>query len=277
VVPAYILPLNNTFTGTNTFNDTLDVVISAVNTLSISSSSITLNPTTTITNQIGGASKITIDSMTTTNNNTGTLQHQIGGVNKIYITNTNITTNPTTTTDFQVNGTTMLQLTTSDLNVDANAGFTFIPTGTINTSVVSTVPNGFLYCDGTAVSRATYARLFTAISTTFGIGDGSTTFNTPNFLGAFLRGSSTQTVGGIAYTAAAVGTAQQDSMLEATTNSSTLQGYNNLSAGSGRQCIARTRIPTDTIDACSVLPVYPRQNTTEVRPFNYSVYYYIKY
>lgn len=43
------------------------------------------------------------------------------------------------------------------------------------------VPTGYLACDGSAVSRTTYAALFTAISTTWGSGDGSTTFNVPNF------------------------------------------------------------------------------------------------
>src|ERR1700737_602366 len=41
----------------------------------------------------------------------------------------------------------------------------------------STVPNGYLACDGQAVSRTTYAALFAAIGTTWGVGDGSTTFH----------------------------------------------------------------------------------------------------
>lgn len=45
----------------------------------------------------------------------------------------------------------------------------------------SSAPTGWLLCDGSAVSRTTYSRLFTAISTAFGIGNGSTTFNLPNF------------------------------------------------------------------------------------------------
>lgn len=43
-----------------------------------------------------------------------------------------------------------------------------------------TAPAGWLLCDGTAVSRATYAALFAVIGTKFGVGDGSTTFNLPN-------------------------------------------------------------------------------------------------
>jgi microcystin-dependent protein len=43
----------------------------------------------------------------------------------------------------------------------------------------TTIPAGYLLCDGSAVSRTTYADLFAVIGTTFGAGDGSTTFNLP--------------------------------------------------------------------------------------------------
>ena len=49
----------------------------------------------------------------------------------------------------------------------------------------------FLLCDGSAVSRTTYADLFSVIGTTFGTGDGSTTFNLPNMIGRFPEGAST--------------------------------------------------------------------------------------
>lgn len=51
-----------------------------------------------------------------------------------------------------------------------------------------TAPEGFLKCDGSAVSRTTYASLFTAIGTLYGTGDGSTTFNLPDLRGEFIRG-----------------------------------------------------------------------------------------
>lgn len=57
-----------------------------------------------------------------------------------------------------------------------------LPIGTI------TVPSGYLPCDGAAVSRTTYAGLFAVIGTTFGIGDGVTTFNVPELRGEFIRG-----------------------------------------------------------------------------------------
>ena len=50
-------------------------------------------------------------------------------------------------------------------------------------------PSGWLVCDGTAVSRTTYASLFTAISTAFGTGDGSTTFNIPDMRDKFVIGA----------------------------------------------------------------------------------------
>jgi phage-related tail fiber protein len=52
----------------------------------------------------------------------------------------------------------------------------------------NTAPTGWLKANGAAVSRTTYADLFAAIGTTFGAGDGSTTFNVPDLRGEFLRG-----------------------------------------------------------------------------------------
>ena len=54
----------------------------------------------------------------------------------------------------------------------------------------STAPEGWLLCDGSAVSRTTYERLFAVIGTTYGTGNGSTTFNLPNLQGRFPLGSS---------------------------------------------------------------------------------------
>lgn len=53
-------------------------------------------------------------------------------------------------------------------------------TGAIIEWPSDTVPAGYLLCDGSAVSRTTYADLFAVIGTTYGVGDGSTTFNLPN-------------------------------------------------------------------------------------------------
>jgi microcystin-dependent protein len=56
-------------------------------------------------------------------------------------------------------------------------------TGEIRMYAGSSAPAGWLVCDGSAVSRTTYATLFAVMGTTFGAGDGSTTFNLPNFKG----------------------------------------------------------------------------------------------
>lgn len=64
----------------------------------------------------------------------------------------------------------------------------FMPAGSVLPYAGSTEPTGFLFCYGQAVSRTTYAILFAAISTTYGIGDGSTTFNLPDIRGRFAAG-----------------------------------------------------------------------------------------
>jgi microcystin-dependent protein len=57
-----------------------------------------------------------------------------------------------------------------------------VPTGVYLPFGGSTAPDGYLLCNGSAVSRRTYAGLFAVIGTTFGVGDGSTTFNVPNLV-----------------------------------------------------------------------------------------------
>lgn len=63
-----------------------------------------------------------------------------------------------------------------------------IPAGAIDLFGMTALPIGWLECDGSAVSRSTYATLFAAIGTAWGSGDGSTTFNIPDLRGEFLRG-----------------------------------------------------------------------------------------
>jgi hypothetical protein len=63
-----------------------------------------------------------------------------------------------------------------------------VDTGTVAAFGVSSAPTGWLKCNGAAVSRTTYADLFTVIGTTFGTGDGSTTFNVPDLRGVWVRG-----------------------------------------------------------------------------------------
>lgn len=64
-----------------------------------------------------------------------------------------------------------------------------VPAGTILDFGGTSAPNGYLACDGSAVSRTTYARLFGAIGTTWGVGNGSTTFNVPSLARKVAVGS----------------------------------------------------------------------------------------
>lgn len=63
-----------------------------------------------------------------------------------------------------------------------------VPAGMVMHFAGTVAPSGWLVCDGSAVARADYADLFSAIGTVYGAGDGSTTFNLPDLRGEFLRG-----------------------------------------------------------------------------------------
>jgi hypothetical protein len=75
------------------------------------------------------------------------------------------------------------QITIGKLAADAR-----IPAGTVVPFAGSSVAAGWLLCDGSPVSRSTYAGLFGVIGTLHGSGDGVTTFNVPDYRGRFLRG-----------------------------------------------------------------------------------------
>lgn len=64
-----------------------------------------------------------------------------------------------------------------------------IPAGSVFWYAKDGIPNGFLKCDGSQISRTLYADLFSVIGTVFGTGDGSTTFALPNLMAAFIRSS----------------------------------------------------------------------------------------
>jgi hypothetical protein len=74
-----------------------------------------------------------------------------------------------------------------------------LPAGAVMAFAMNSAPSGWLAANGAAVSRATYATLFSAIGTTHGAGNGSTTFNVPNLQGIFVRGSGSQTISGATY------------------------------------------------------------------------------
>lgn len=75
------------------------------------------------------------------------------------------------------------------LDMIAGAALTATPTGTVAAYAGAAAPEGWLLCDGRAVSRSTYAGLFNVIGTRYGVGDGSTTFNLPDLRGRFVLGT----------------------------------------------------------------------------------------
>ena len=88
--------------------------------------------------------------------------------------------------DFSSTGITV----TGDVNATTvkQASFALLPVGAVFPYGGTSAPSGYLLCYGQAVSRTTYADLFTAIGTTYGTGDGSTTFNLPDLRGRVVAG-----------------------------------------------------------------------------------------
>lgn len=95
------------------------------------------------------------------------------------------------------------------------AGVAEYPAGAVMSYAGSTAPAGWLKANGALVSRTTYATLFAAIGTTFGVGDGSTTFAVPDLRGEFLRGLDD---GRGVDTSRALGSAQADALKSHTHN-----------------------------------------------------------
>tara|TARA_R110000782_G_C14685759_1_gene400568 strand:- start:331 stop:837 length:507 start_codon:yes stop_codon:yes gene_type:complete len=86
----------------------------------------------------------------------------------------------------KVNGTTVIDDSRNLVNIVSGLGGS--PAGSIVYHAANSPPTGFIKANGAAISRTTYADLFSAIGTTFGAGDGSTTFLVPDLRGEFLRG-----------------------------------------------------------------------------------------
>lgn len=166
-----------------------------------------------------------------------------------------------------------------------------LPAGLIFPYAGTVAPSGYLDCDGTAVSRTTYAALFSAISTTYGVGDGSTTFNLPDTRGVFLRGAGTQTISAINYTGTQ-GTTEGDQIQghrHSVSDPGHTHNYNTSTNSAGSPVITITAAGTitnayGTLSAVTGLTVTnPTTDTTngtprtgsETRPANITVKYII--
>jgi microcystin-dependent protein len=153
-----------------------------------------------------------------------------------------------------------------------------LPAGAVQAFAMNSAPTGWLAADGTAVSRSTYASLFGAIGTTYGAGDGSTTFALPDLRGIFVRGSGSQTIDGITYNktfAAREGDAFQghhhdsDDSIGTNTASGAFSGFR---TGSGTG-MNRSSVLNAITDGTSGTP----RTASETRPANIAMLYCIKH
>lgn len=125
------------------------------------------------------------------------------------------------------------------------------PAGLTSAFPMATCPGGWLEANGSAVSRATYSALFTAIGVTYGAGDGSTTFNLPDYRGYFLRGwdhgsgndpdAASRTNRGDGTTGDNVGTKQTDQYSSHSHGPGTLSGATN-TAGAHTHTVTASHI-----------------------------------
>lgn len=156
------------------------------------------------TNKITGlATSATTDTTNATNITSGTLPAArlptgvvgagaFGGINAIPVVTVDTTGRVTGLTTVTPSiPTSQLTGTIAYSQLSADVTTTLTPTGVVHMWPSNTAPTGYLLCDGTAVSRTTYNALYVLIGTSFGVGNGSTTFNLPNYLNRFPMGAGT--------------------------------------------------------------------------------------
>jgi len=161
------------------------------------------------------------------------------------------------------------------------------PPGIISAYAGGTAPSGWLECDGGAVSRATYAALFAAISTVYGPGNGTTTFNVPDLRGIQPRGTDSHGTllyanGGVV-TGPAQGAYFNDSVqghfhtLQAYTSAAGYVQANELAQHQGVAPAATVTAPASPVQAPSTDGVNGAPRTgAETRGFSLGVKYIIK-
>jgi len=131
-------------------------------------------------NDIIGQATFT-SAASTTDNSTLTLGSSKLKVKDAGITATQLATDSVITAKIQDGAVTAAKL-------DAGAVSVLMPTASIMPYAGSSAPTGYLLCDGAAISRSTYSTLFGLLATTYGSGDGSSTFNIPDLRGRVIAG-----------------------------------------------------------------------------------------
>ena len=159
------------------------------------------------------------------------------------------------------------------------------PAGIVAPFAGTSAPSGWLACNGAAVSRTDYATLFAAIGTTWGVGDGSTTFNVPDLRGTFLRGTGTNGTYGTAV-GQAVGSYAADTYLNHShtasqashTHTYTAAGGNQNGGSPGSSYTFCSNGGTQTTSSAQPAVTVDTSTTggTETKPKNYGVLYIIK-
>ena len=149
-----------------------------------------------------------------------------------------------------------------------------LPTGTVIAFAANSTPTGYLLCNGAKISRTTYAALFAAIGTTYGAGNGSTTFNLPNLTDKFIQGSGTAGTVKAAGLPNATGEINiQDAFFNDGTGVFGLGAYRGNRASSGNTV---TNIPPVlNMSLSKANDIYG--NSTTVQPPALTMRYYIKY
>jgi len=117
----------------------------------------------------------------TTDNSTLTLGSSKLKVKDAGITATQLATDSVITAKIQDGAVTAAKLDSAAVSV-------LMPTGSLMPYAGTSAPTGYLLCDGAAISRTTYATLFALVGTTYGSGDGSSTFNIPDLRGRVIAG-----------------------------------------------------------------------------------------
>jgi microcystin-dependent protein len=145
--------------------------------------------------------------------------------------------------------------------------------GQIITWAADTPPDGYFECDGTEIERDLYPELFSAIGTTFGVGDGSTTFALPDLRGEFVRGWDN---GRGVDVGRGVGSSQLDALQSHSHELTAYRDYIDLN-GVARRFSIESDASAHATDSLSGGADYSARSATETRPRNIALMYCIKY